>query len=743
MGKIVRRTFLIGSAAIAGGVAFGYWYVTKPYPNPLKDNLEDGQAALTPYVLVDQAGVSIIVPRAEMGQGVVTTLAAFVAEELDIALDDVNVIHGPASKAYYNGALLEEGASLRATDESAGAERMRSLMHIPAKLLGMQITGGSSSTPDAYEKMRKAGAAARMALIKAASRKLNVSERDLSTENGAVITPDGARIPYADLAVDARKITPPKNPQLKPKSEWRILGKSQPRVDMVGKCTGTAEYAIDVRLPGMLFATVKMNPHLEAAMTSFDASAAEAMPGVKKVFALDGGVAVVASNTWNAWRAAETVDCEWAPAAYPATSAAQRQNLANSFTEEFEDSHLRKDGDVDEAFAEATVIEGEYYAPYLAHATMEPMNAVAWLRNGEIDIWAGNQAPVQVVKEAAAITGLAEDNIRVHTPYMGGGFGRRAEMDFAKQAITIAKEMEGIPIKLTWSREEDITHDAYRPSAMARFRASLKNGKPNAIELKLAATSVVDSQFGRLGLSLPGPDSTIVQNAWDAPYDVENYDVYGYKAPMMLPVSSWRSVGASQNAFFQESMIDELAVAADADPIAMRLDMMSHEPSRKVIEAAAEMANWGAASMPGHARGAAFFLSFGVPTAQIVEIERTPRGVRLVKVWAAVDVGEAMDPANIEAQVQSGVIYGLSAAINGEITVEDGKVQQSNFHDYDALRLYQSPPIDVKILENGEKIRGIGEPGLPPIAPALANAVYALTGERIRELPLKHAIKFA
>ncbi|MEL7486615.1 MAG: molybdopterin cofactor-binding domain-containing protein, partial [Pseudomonadota bacterium] len=455
MGKILRRTFLIGSAAVAGGVAFGYWQVSKSYPNPLKSELGDNEAALTPYVLINDDGVSIIAPRAEMGQGVVTTLAAFVAEELDVELDAVNVIHGPASKAYYNGAILEEGAAVQATDDSAGAERMRNFMHIPAKLLGMQLTGGSSSTPDAYEKMRAAGAAARITLVKAAAKKLDVNAADLKTDKGAVVAPDGARLPYTELAVLARDIAPPKNPPLKPKSEWRLLGKSQPRVDMVGKCTGTAEYALDVRLPGMLFATVKMNPHLDAAMLSYDASKAEAMRGVRKVIPLQGGVAVVATNTWNAFRAAEAVDCEWADPPYLASSEDLRASLAKSFADEFEDSHLRKDGDVEEALAEGDVLEGEYYAPYLAHATMEPLNATALLKDGRLDVWAGNQAPTQVLKEAVAITGLKEHAIHVHTPYMGGGFGRRAEMDFIKQAIMVAKEMEGTPVNLAWSREED------------------------------------------------------------------------------------------------------------------------------------------------------------------------------------------------------------------------------------------------------------------------------------------------
>lgn len=742
MGKILRRTFLLGSAAIVGGVAIGYWQVTKPHENPLKKDLQEGQAALTPYVLVDAQGVTIIAPRAEMGQGVVTTLAALVAEELDVTLEEVNVIHGPASKAYFNAALLEEGTDYPATDHSKKAERARALTYWPAKLLGLQATGGSSSIPDAYVKMRKAGAAARLVLIDAAAKKLGVNAKDLKTENGAVIAPDGTRIAYSQLASAAAKIDPPKDPALKPKSEWKLLGKSLPRVDMVAKSTGKAQFAIDVRLPDMLYATVKMNPHLEAGIKSFDASAAEKMPGVKKILPLDTGFAVVAGNTWQAFKAADAIEVEWEAPNYPLTTGAQDEVLDNAFRPEYIDDHARNDGNVEEGLKTGDVIGGEYSVPYLAHATMEPMTAAALLKDGRLEIWAGNQVPTQIIKEAVMLTGLSEDDIYVNTLYLGGGFGRRAEMDFIKQTIKVAQAMEGTPIKLAWSREEDITHDYYRPSAKARFKASIVDGAPHAIDLHLSTTSVLDSQFGRIDLNMPGPDATIVQSAWDQPYGVENYSVTGYKAPMMLPVGSWRSVGASQNAFFHECMLDEIAHAAGADPLQMRLDLMTHEPSRNVLKAAAKLGGWGTPLAEGRARGIAYNLSFGVPTAEVIEIEQTAQGIKIVKVSAAVDVGVALDPRNVEAQVQSAIVYGLSAAVNGEITVEDGKVQQSNFHDYEPMRMYQCPEIEVAILEGGKKIRGIGEPGLPPAAPALANAVFSLTGERIRALPLKHAVQF-
>lgn len=741
---ITRRTLLIGSAAIAGGVVFGYWKYRTPYENPLLDGLSDNAAALTPYVRIDQQGITIIAPRAEMGQGVHTTLAALVAEELDVDLHDVQIEHGPASKAYFNGALMEEGVPFAPTDTSWKAETMREFTHVPAKFLALQITGGSSSIPDAWVKMRSAGAAARQVLTRAAAERLGVDAGDLETQSGAVIAPDGTRIPYSELAIAAATIEPPAEPALKPPSEWRLLGKSLPRIDMLEKSTGTAEYSIDVRLPGMLHATVRTNPRLGGTMAGFDGSRAESMPGVRQLLALDDGVAVIASNTWYAFKAADAISFDWGDAPYPATTAGLLESIEASFADEYEDSQFRDDGDVEKAMIEADVLEGEYRVPFLAHATMEPMNATARLWDGQLDIWVGTQFPTQVVKDAAAITGLDADAIRVHTTWMGGGFGRRSEMDYIKQAVSIAAAVEGTPVKMTWTREEDMTHDVYRPAAIAHFRGTVADGRPTALDLRLSTLSVTESQMGRIGmLPPPGPDTSIVQSAWDQPYAIPNYRVTGYRTPAMLPVGYWRSVGASQNGFFHESVIDELAHASGNDPLDMRLAMMTHGPSRAVLEAVAELSNWGSDLPDGHARGVAFVLSFGVPVAEVIEVADTGNGVRIVNAWAAVDVGTALDPANIEAQVQSGINFGLAAAISGEITIGDGRIQQTNFHQFDAIRMNQAPAITVRVLENGDRIRGIGEPGTPPAAPALANAIFAATGRRIRELPLSKHVRFA
>ncbi|MGI9201725.1 MAG: molybdopterin cofactor-binding domain-containing protein, partial [Woeseiaceae bacterium] len=724
LGKITRRSLLIGSAAIAGGVVIGYWRFKTPYENPLEAGLKDGQAALSPYIRIDQSGISIIAPRAEMGQGVHTTLAALVAEELDVALDEVDVEHGPASRRYYNGLVLEEGLFWSALDSGGIAENVRAFSHVPAKFLGMQITGGSSSIPDAYIKMRKAGAAARAVLLQAAGLKLGISVASLRTDNGFVIAEGGIKLSYTSLAELAAEIEPPKNPELKSRLGWKQLGRSLPRVDMHDKCTGAAQYAIDIQLPGMLYATVRMNPHLGGAMQSYDAAAAEGMPGVLKVVPLDGGIAVVASNTWYAMQAANAVSIEWERANYPAETAAHFTALEQAFADRH-DSQLRDDGDVDAALENATIIEGEYRAPYLAHATLEPMNAVAFLQGTNLEVWAGNQNPTEATKAAAAAADVDLDDVTVHTTLMGGGFGRRSEMDFISLATRIAAAMPGIPVKTTWSREEDMQHDAYRPPAIARFQAAVTGDAANALDLKISSPSVIASVTNRLGIPVAGPDTAIVQAAWDQPYSIENYRVTGYRAPEQLPISVWRSVGASQNGFFHESAIDEIAAAAEADPLQMRLSMTNHSASHKVLEAVAEASGWGDELPPGVARGVAFVMSFGVPVAEVVEVEDTPQGVKIRKVFAAVDVGVALDPRIIEAQVQSGIIFGLAAAIQGEITIADGMVEQSNFHNYDAIRMSQAPAIDVRILENGDKIRGIGEPGTPPAAPALANAIFA------------------
>jgi isoquinoline 1-oxidoreductase subunit beta len=741
-GKIARRTFLIGSAAVAGGVAFGIYAYKRAPTNPLLKGLGDGQAALTPYVRVDQSGVTIITPRADVGQGAYSVLAALVAEELDLAWEDIKVEPGTPSAAYYNGKVLAEALPFAATDDGLIARNARVLGDVVAKFMGVQVTGGSSTVADAYEKMRVAGAMAREVLLLAAAKQTGIAKDDLRTRNGAVVTPDGRLLSYASLAGTAAKIDLPATVALKLESEWRYLGKPMPRIDMVAKCTGTAVFGIDLRMPGMVYATVRTNPRLGGGMKNYDASAAAMSKGVIKIVPITGGVGVIADNTWRAFRAANLIKFDWGPAPYPPTTAAMFDAVAASFISGRQDSRFKNEGNVEAALTGTSVIEAEYKVPYLAHAPLEPMNVVVQLKDGQLDIWTGTQIPLFMIANAASITGLRAENIHLHAQLSGGSFGRRLEDDYVRQAIELAKAFQGRPIKMTWTREEDMTHDFPRPLGIARMRGAVKDGKVDAYDLSIAYPSVTASQLGRQNLPIPGPDVAIVAGAWDQPFKIPNYRVTGYRVPELVPVSSWRSVGASGNGFLHDCFLDELIHAAGTDPLKERVRLCWHEPSRKVLEAVGEMSNWGNDLGKERGRGIAFTLSFGVPTAEVVEVTNTPRGIRIDKVFVAVEVGKVLDPENFDNQVQGGVIWGLGHAMNAELTYADGIAQQTNYHAFEGIRLYQTPLIEVRALTNTDEVRGIGEPCVPPAAPALANAIFAATGKRVRELPLNKHIEF-
>ena len=741
-GTIARRTFLVGSAAIAGGVAFGYYAYKRTPTNPLISELGNGETALTPYVRINQSGVTIITPRADLGQGAYSVQAALVAEELDLDWKDIKVDPGPPGAAYYNSKVMAEGFPIAATDDGTFAHGMRFLGNAAGKFLSLQITGGSSTVPDAYEKLRIAGAVAREVLLSAASKQTGIAKADLKTRNGAVVTPDGKSLSYASLASTAATIEPPASIKLKPETEWRYLGKSMRRIDVVSKSTGTATFGIDIKMPGMVYATVRTNPRIGGRLNGFDARAAEKSKGVLKVVPISGGVGVIADNTWRAFQAANAIKFDWGPASYPATSAAMFETVAGSFISARQDSRFKNEGDVESALNGTKVIEAEYRIPYLAHAPLEPMNAVVQFKNERLDIWTGTQIPLFLVASAATVAGLEPENVHLHVQMCGGSFGRRLEDDYVRQAVELAKAFQDRPIKMTWTREEDMTHDFPRPLGMARMRGAVKDGQVNAYDLGIACPSVTSSQTGRLNMSLPGPDIAIVAGAWDQPFRIPNYRVTGYRVPELVPVSSWRSVGASGNGFLHDCFLDELIHAAGADPLKELLRLCWHEPSRKVLEAAGEMSNWGSDPGKDRGRGIAFTLSFGVPVAEVVEVTNTPKGIRIDKVFVAVDVGKVLDPENFENQVQGGVIWGLGHAMNAELTYADGIVEQTNFHAYEGMRLYQAPKIEVRALTNAAEIRGIGEPSVPPAAPALANAIFAATGNRIRELPLNKHIQF-
>lgn len=746
VGKIARRSFLIGSAAIAGGVAFGAYMYRKPHDNPLLARLDDAEAAITPYVHINAEGITLITPRADLGQGAYSVQAHLIAEELDVDLDQVRVDPGVPSPAYYNGLVAAEGMPIRATDDGTMATMMRGASDVVGKFMGMQLTGGSTTVPDGFDKLRQAGAVARETLKLAASKQSGIPVAELTTERGAVILPDSTRLSYQDLAPLAAEIEPPTDVALRGPEQWRFVGKDQARIDILAKSTGTQEYGIDLRFDGMVYATARTNPRQGGAMQRYDASAAEAMRGVRAVVPITGGIGVIADNTWRAFQAADAVDIDWGPAPYPASTEEHFAAVADAIAEPFRDSGFRDDGDIEAALEEADkVIEAEYRVPYLAHAPLEPMNAVVRVTDDRVDIWTGTQIPRFMQQNASDLTGVDFEDVHVHVLVSGGSFGRRLEDDYVKQALEIAMTLKGVPVKMVWSREEDFSHDFPRTLGISRARGVVRDGKIHAYDLHLASPSTSSSQMSRLNQSVPGPDISLVAGAWDQPLAIPHYRVQGYRAPDLAPISSWRSVGASGNGFLHACFLDELAAAADVDPMAELLRLCTHEVSRKVLEEVRDMSGWsGRVIEPGkRARGVAFTLAFGVPVAEVVEISQSPAGIRIDKVFCVADVGRVVDPINFENQVMGGVIWGLGHAMNCELTFTDGVVDQTNFHSYEGMRLYQAPEIFVKGLENGDKIRGIGEPSVPPAAPALANAIFALTGQRIRELPLYHQVDFA
>jgi len=757
MGKILRRTFLIGTAAIAGGVAFGFYKYKQPYDNPLEEELAEGEATFNPYVKITSDNkITIIAPRAEMGQGIATTLAALVAEELDVDMAKITVEHGPASYAYHNRAMLEDGGPFPEFDRSMMANATRDGMGILAKFLALQVTGGSSSIKDGYHKMRQAGCAARETLKQAAAEKLGVDVATLKTADGHVISGD-TKVSYGELALAAAKIDPPSELHLKPKTEWKLLGKSQPRTDMRAKVTGAPIFCMDVDLPEMLYGTVRMNPRLGGKMIRFDAAKAEKMPGVIKIIdmtgpeseAFGGGIGVIATNTWAAFKAAEAVEIEWDSASYPATTESMFAVLEKA-VKSGTGSSLRDAGDAETAFADApreSLVEAEYRVPYLAHTCMEPMNATAWLKDGRLQIWSGNQAPTIIRSDCASEAGIDEENVAIHTTYLGGGFGRRAEVDFCRFATRLAKQAGGKPIKVVWSREEDTTHDTYRPAATGKFKARLgEDGMPVAFDARIAAPSVIAGVMGRVypSISPAGPDKTIIEGTFDQPYTFPDHRVTGIKADLSVPVGFWRSVGNSFNGFFNESFIDEIAAIAKIDPLTLRKKLMKDHPTALgVLEKVAEMSAWGTPSPQDHSKGIAFTLSFGGWVAEVIEVSKSDDGIKIENVWCAADVGLALDPGIIKAQLESAIIYGLSSAMDQEITFKDGMVEQTNFDSYDAMRMAQCPKIHTAILEEAEHMGGVGEIGTPPSIPALANAIYTATGKRIRTMPLSNEVEFA
>jgi isoquinoline 1-oxidoreductase beta subunit len=740
VGTIARRSFLIGSAVLAGGVAFGVYTVRRPHENPLEAGLAEGEVTFNPWVLVGPERITLITPHADVGQGVAHMQAMLLAEEMRLEPGQFDISFGDPSPAYWNRAMGVEGAPFLSSDQGFAARTTRTAMGAVMKVLGMQVTGGSTSTPDSFDKLRQAGAMARETLRRAGEIRTSIPVDQLRCEAGAVVLTDGTRIPYTELAAQAATIDPVEDAPLTPRSDWRLIGQETERLDIVAKSTGQQVYGIDVSVPGMVHAAVRVNPR-RGVLHGYDDSAARSMRGVSEVVEVTNGVAVVADNTWRAFQAVNAVDCDWGPAPYPAEQADHWAEVAASFTEDRLDREWRADGDVEAALS-GDVIEADYRAPYVAHQPLEPLNAIVRVTEAGAEVWTGHQMPRFLQQQVAAITGHEADQVTLHNQFSGGSFGHRLEFEHVRLATEIALQMPGVPVKLTFHREEDFAQDFPRQIGMARGRGAVANGRVEAADIQIAAVSSSRSQMGRIGQTVPGADSQIPAGVWNAPYAIPSYRVRAYAVPELAPTSSWRSVGASSSGFFGESFLDELIHAAGADPLAERLRLANDPRAVAVLEAVAEMSGWGRSPGENRGLGVAMVESFGVPVAEVIEVENTAQGIRIHDVWVAAEVGTVVDPIAFENQVQGGVIWGLGHAINCEITFADGMAEQSNFDWHDGMRIWQASRIAVRGVELGGSVRGIGEPPVPPAAPALANAIFAATGQRLREMPFHKFVDF-
>lgn len=743
LGTITRRTFLVGTAAIGGAAIFGTYAVARPHENPLEADLPEGAVAFNPWIRIDARTITLITPHADVGQGVEHMQAILMAEELDLDLDQFETSPGVPAAAYYNAAFADEAAEMFSALVPLPATAIHAMLSPVLKLAGMQATGGSTSTPDSFVRLRSAAASARETLKRAAAQVHGVDPAALATESGAVILPDGTRVPYQDLAATAAGIRPVQDVPLRRPGDWRYIGRPTGRTDMVAKCTGTATYGIDLTAEGMVHATVVTNPR-RGPMLGYDPGEALAIPGVRDVVEVTNGVAVIADTTWAAFKGARAMRFDWGPAPYHADQAQHWAEAEASFTAERLQATWRDDGDVEAALGAAPVREAAYRAPYIAHQPLEPLNALVTVTDDAIEVHAAHQQPTQVKVVLAALTGHRPEQVIFRNYHSGGSFGHRLEFENLKLAVEIADQMRGTPVKLTYTREEDFAQDFPRHLAVARGRGAVAEGRVVAMDIEVAGAPVLASQLSRAGLPAGGPDSQITAGIFTAPYgNLAHFRVRGYAVPNLAPTSSWRAVGASYGGFVVETFVDELIHAAGADPVGERLRLIDDPVSARVLETCADMANWSGPDRGGNRfAGVALVHSFGVPVAEILELEMTERGLKLHDVWVVADPGTVVDPVNIENNIQGAVIWGLGHAMNSEITYRDGMAEQTNYHDAVGMRLYQCPRIHVRTLENNPHVRGIGEPPTPPAVPALGNAIFAATGQRLRETPFDRFVDF-
>lgn len=747
-----RRGFLLAGLAAGGALLIG-WGTQPPrqrlHPaQPLR--VADDEVALNGWVaLAPDGSVSVVVPRSEMGQGVHTALPMLVAEELDVGLETVRVIQAPIDKIYANVTVLRENLPFHPDDAGRTAQGAQWLMAKIGRELGIMFTGGSSSVRDAWLPMREAGAVARAMLVKAAAEQWRARVEDCRTEDGFVLHRDGRSAGFGALAALAARAgagIEAKDVRLKQPGQFRLIGKPLARLDSRAKVDGSARFGIDARPAGMVYAALKMAPTIGAAVGGFDADAVRRMPGVLAVVdvssALEGrsgagaGVAVVAATWWQARQAADALPVTWQAGEHAAlSSAALFSGLARALDEE--SGYVYHQTGTREVDGAVRTVRAEYRAPFLAHAALEPVNCTAQVARGKVRLWASTQVPSIAVDCAARVAGVARENVAIEVMLLGGGFGRRLEIDMVAQAVAIAKALDDQPVQLVWTREQDTMHDVYRPAALARFTAQLgADGAILAWDNK-SASGAIGHQYVERSLGLPGvgPDKTTAEGEYDHQYAIPNQRVAHVIVDSPLPIGYWRSVGHSHNAFFKESFLDEVAHAAGQDPVALRRTLLAGQPrALAVLDAAVKAAGQ---APPGRAHGVALHRSFGSTVAQVAEVSVEEGEIRVHRVVCAIDCGLVVNPNIVAQQVESSVVFGLSAALAGEITVEGGKVVQSNFGDYPLLRLAQAPQVETIVMPSSAHPEGVGEPAVPPVAPAVASAVFRLTGRRLRSLPLR------
>lgn len=698
-----RRDFLKTSAAVGGSLVLGLYL-------PLSRAADSAAAAAgavhqpNAWVRISpDNAITLICARSEMGQGVYTALPMLVAEELGVDLHHVKVEIAPPDPVYVNA------------------------------LLGAQITGGSTSVRDGWEKLRVGGAQVRMMLIAAAAQAWKVDPAGCHVQGGYVLGPSGKKASYGSLAAAAAKLPVPKDVTLKNASEFTQIGRPTPRLDTPSKVNGTAQFGIDVKLPGMVYASLEQCPVIGGKVVSFDATKARAMPGVIDVVQVDDGVAVVANTYWRAFKARQALDVKWdeGPVAQ-LDNAVMMSGIAQAAASE-KILNIAKTGDADGALkGAAKTLKVEYHSPMLAHATMEPQNFTAHYENGKCLLVGPTQFQQGAVGHVAAALGIKPEAITLKTTFLGGGFGRRLEVDFIVQAAQISKAV-GKPVKLLWSREDDTTHDFVRPLALHRMAGGLDaSGKPVALTFQLTSQSVTERAFG---LPKDALDPFMTEAAV-VPYAIPNMRQDVIKHDAGLRVGYWRSVSHALNAFANESFIDEMAAAAGKDPYQFRMDLLSPDSRlANVAKLASDKAGWGTTLPAGHARGVALMDGYDSHFAMVLEVSKDGDDITVHRAVVAADVGQMINPDTVEAQIQSSIVFGLSAALADQVTLVKGRVQQRNFDSYPVLRMYQMPKVDVILVKNTEKPGGVGEPVTAMVAPALGNALFVLTGKRVRQLP--------